>query len=145
MERVGYAAARARRRSENRFALLFIDLDGFKSVNDTLGHPAGDQVLVGVARRLEACVRPGDVVARLGGDEYAVLLERIDQAADAIEVAGRILDELRPPFAVNGRDVVVSASIGIAVSLTGREAVEDLLRDADTAMYRAKANGRHRC
>jgi diguanylate cyclase (GGDEF)-like protein/PAS domain S-box-containing protein len=144
VERVGYAAARARRRSEHRFALLFIDLDGFKAVNDTLGHPAGDQVLVAVARRLEACVRPGDVVARLGGDEYAVLLERIDQAAGATEVASRILVELRPPFPVSGRDVMVSASIGIAVSLTGREAVDDLLRDADTAMYRAKAAGKQR-
>src|SRR5206468_8577488 len=112
VERVGYAASRARRRSEHRFALLFIDLDGFKAVNDTLGHPAGDQVLIGVARRLEACVRPGDVVARLGGDEYAVLLERIDQPDGATEVASRVLVELRPPFSVGGRDVTVSASIG---------------------------------
>jgi diguanylate cyclase (GGDEF)-like protein/PAS domain S-box-containing protein len=144
LERTGYAAARARRRSEHRFALLFIDLDGFKAVNDNLGHAAGDQVLVAVARRLEACVRPGDVVARLGGDEYAVLLERIDQAAGAIEVAGRILQELAPAFPVNGREVSVSGSIGIAVSVTGREAVEDLVRDADTAMYRAKAAGKNR-
>jgi diguanylate cyclase (GGDEF)-like protein/PAS domain S-box-containing protein len=144
VERAGYAASRARRRSEHRFALLFIDLDGFKTVNDTLGHPAGDQVLIAVARRLEACVRPGDVVARLGGDEYAILLERIDQPDGATEVASRILDELRPAFTVGGRDVTVSASIGIAVSLTGREAVEDLVRDADTAMYRAKAAGKQR-
>jgi len=144
LERVGYASARARRRSEHRFALLFIDLDGFKAVNDSLGHAAGDQVLVGVSRRLEACVRPGDVVARLGGDEYGVLLERIDQAAGAVEVAARILEELEPPFPVDGREVNVSASIGIAVSLTGREAVEDLVRDADAAMYRAKAAGKHR-
>jgi len=144
VERVGYASSRARRRSEHRFALLFIDLDGFKAVNDTLGHPAGDQVLITVARRLEACVRPGDVVARLGGDEYAILLERIDQPGGATEVAARIIDELEPPFTVDGRQVTVSASIGIAVSLTGREAVEDLVRDADTAMYRAKAAGKHR-
>jgi len=89
-------------------------------------------------------VRPGDVVARLGGDEYAVLLERIDQPDGATEVASRVLVELRPPFSVGGRDVTVSASIGIAVSLTGREAVEDLVRDADTAMYRAKAAGKDR-
>jgi diguanylate cyclase (GGDEF)-like protein/PAS domain S-box-containing protein len=146
LERVGHAAARARRRSEHRFALLFIDLDGFKAVNDTLGHPAGDQVLIAVARRLEACVRPGDVVARLGGDEFAILLERIDQAGaeGATEVASRILDELRPPFTVGGRDVTLSASTGIAVSMTGREPVEDLIRDADTAMYRAKAAGKGR-
>jgi diguanylate cyclase (GGDEF)-like protein/PAS domain S-box-containing protein len=144
VERVGYAASRARRRSEHRFALLFIDLDGFKEVNDSLGHPAGDQVLAAVARRLEACLRPGDLVARLGGDEYAVLLERIDQAAGATEVAARILEELRPAFSVSGRDVSVSASIGIAVSLTGREPVADLLRDADAAMYRAKAAGKGR-
>jgi diguanylate cyclase (GGDEF)-like protein/PAS domain S-box-containing protein len=144
VERVGYAAARARRRSEHRFALLFIDLDGFKAVNDTLGHPAGDQVLIAVARRLEACVRPGDVVARLGGDEYAILLERIDPPLGATEVAGRILEALRPPFTVSGRDVAVSASIGIAVSVTGREPVDDLLRDADAAMYRAKAAGKQR-
>jgi diguanylate cyclase (GGDEF)-like protein len=144
VERVGYAAARARRRSEHRFAVVFIDLDGFKAVNDTLGHTAGDQVLVAVARRLEACVRPGDVVARLGGDEYAVLLERIDEAAGAIEVAARILEELRPPVTVDGREATVSASVGIAVSLTGREAAEDLVRDADAAMYRAKAAGKNR-
>jgi diguanylate cyclase (GGDEF)-like protein/PAS domain S-box-containing protein len=144
LERVAQAAARARRRSEHRFALLFVDLDGFKSVNDTLGHLAGDQVLISVARRLEACVRPGDVVARLGGDEFAVLLERIDEPGGATDVAARILDELRPTFPVGGRDVTVAASIGIAVSVTGREAVEDLLRDADTAMYRAKAAGKGR-
>jgi diguanylate cyclase (GGDEF)-like protein/PAS domain S-box-containing protein len=144
LERVAQAAARARRRSEHRFALLFVDLDGFKSVNDTLGHLAGDQVLISVARRLEACVRPGDVVARLGGDEYAVLLERIDEPGGATEVAGRIVEELRPPFAVGGRDVTVSASVGIAVSVTGREPVEDLIRDADAAMYRAKAAGKDR-
>jgi diguanylate cyclase (GGDEF)-like protein/PAS domain S-box-containing protein len=144
VERVGDAAARARRRSEHRYAVLFIDLDGFKAVNDTLGHPAGDQVLIAVARRLEACVRPGDVVARLGGDEYAVLLERIDEPSGATDVAARILEELRAPVPVGGRDVAVAASIGIAVSVTGREAVDDLLRDADTAMYRAKAAGKGR-
>jgi len=121
-----------------------VDLDGFKAVNDTLGHLAGDQVLISVARRLEACVRPGDVVARLGGDEYAVLLERIDEPGGATEVAGRIVEELRPPFAVGGRDVTISASVGIAVSVTGREPVEDLIRDADAAMYRAKAAGKDR-
>ena len=144
VERAGYAAGRARRRSEHRFALLFIDLDGFKAVNDTLGHPAGDQVLIGVGRRLEACVRPGDVVARMGGDEFAVLLERLDEPAGATDVAARILEELRAPFPVSGREVSVGASIGIAVSVTGREAVDDLLRDADTAMYRAKAAGKGR-
>jgi diguanylate cyclase (GGDEF)-like protein/PAS domain S-box-containing protein len=144
VERVGYAAARARRRSEHRFALLFIDLDGFKAVNDTLGHPAGDQVLISVARRLEACVRPGDVVARLGGDEFAVLLERIDEPGGATDVAARILEELRPSFTVSGREMSVSASVGIAVSVTGREPPEDLLQDADTAMYRAKAAGKGR-
>jgi diguanylate cyclase (GGDEF)-like protein/PAS domain S-box-containing protein len=144
VERVGYASGRARRRSEHRFALLFIDLDGFKAVNDTLGHPAGDQVLNAVARRFEACVRPGDVVARLGGDEYAVLLERIDEPGGATDVAARILEELRAPFPVSGREVTIAASIGIAVSVTGREAVEDLLRDADSAMYRAKAAGKGR-
>ena len=144
VERVGYAAARARRRSEHRFALLFIDLDGFKAVNDTLGHPAGDQVLTSVARRLEACVRPGDVVARLGGDEYAILLERMDEPGAATEVADRILDELRSSLTVSGREVTVSVSIGIAMSVTGREPVEELLRDADAAMYRAKAAGKNR-
>jgi diguanylate cyclase (GGDEF)-like protein/PAS domain S-box-containing protein len=144
LERVAQAAARARRRSEHRFALLFVDLDGFKFVNDTLGHLAGDQVLISVARRLEACVRPGDVVARLGGDEYAVLVERIDEPGGATEVAGRIVEELRPPFGVGGREVTVSASVGIAVSVTGREPVEDLIRDADAAMYRAKAAGKDR-
>jgi diguanylate cyclase (GGDEF)-like protein/PAS domain S-box-containing protein len=144
VERVGYAAARARRRNEHRYALLFIDLDGFKAVNDTLGHTAGDQVLITVARRLEASVRPGDVVARLGGDEYAVLLERMDEPGGTTEVATRILEELGAPVEVGGRDVTISASIGVAISVTGREPVEELLKDADAAMYRAKAAGKNR-
>jgi len=135
---------RARLDEQYSFAMLFLDLDRFKVVNDSLGHAVGDQLLVAVARRLEQCVRPGDTVARLGGDEFTVLIDNTSSVNDATRVAERIMIELQRPFYLQGQDVFVSASIGIALSGTGYHMPDDLLRDADLAMYRAKANGKSR-
>jgi diguanylate cyclase (GGDEF)-like protein len=142
--------ARQQRQPQHRSTVLFIDLNRFKPVNDRLGHAAGDQVLVEVARRLERTVRPGDIVARLGGDEFTVLLDNIEQPGHAARVAERILEQLRQPFSVHEpqagggvqRHIVeVSASIGIAGGEATYEGAEALLHDADMAMYRAKAKG----
>jgi diguanylate cyclase (GGDEF)-like protein len=126
------------------FAMLFLDLDRFKVVNDSLGHTVGDELLVATARRLERCVRPGDTVARLGGDEFTVLVDNTASVTDATRVAERIMAELQRPFFLRGQDVFVSVSIGIALSSSGYEHPDDLLRDADLAMYRAKAGGKSR-
>src|SRR5688572_6636083 len=126
------------------FAVLFLDLDRFKLVNDSLGHMIGDQLLVGIARRLETCLRPGDTVARLGGDEFTILLEDIDEIREAVAVAKRVEKELGLPFNLGGHEVFTTVSIGIAPSSTGYERPEDVLRDADTAMYRAKSLGKSR-
>jgi diguanylate cyclase (GGDEF)-like protein/PAS domain S-box-containing protein len=133
---------RAKRREDYLFAILFLDIDRFKMINDSLGHMIGDQLLISIARRLEACLRPGDTVARLGGDEFTILLEDIHDVNDAITVADRIHQELSIPFTIGEQEVFTSASIGIALSATGYNRPEELLRDADTAMYRAKAAGK---
>ena len=135
---------RSRRREDYAFALLFLDIDRFKVVNDSLGHLIGDQLLIAIARRLERCLRPGDTVARLGGDEFTVLLDDITDVSDATRIADRIQRELNLPFTLSGQEVFTSASIGIALSTTGYERPDDLLRDADIAMYRAKALGKQR-
>lgn len=134
----------ANRRPDYRFAVLFVDLDRFKLVNDTLGHRAGDELLQAVARRLEMCVRQEDSVARFGGDEFAILLDAINDVSDATRVADRILHELSLPFQIGRREVICSASIGITLSVTGYESGVEVLHDADTAMYRAKSSGRGR-
>jgi diguanylate cyclase (GGDEF)-like protein/PAS domain S-box-containing protein len=126
------------------FAVLFIDFDRFKLINDSLGHAAGDEFLVGVSRRLRDTVRPDDVVARLGGDEFAVLLHRIEHEANVIAMAERLLTALRLPLDVAGAELTSSASIGITTSLIGYARPEDVLRDADIAMYRAKDAGKDR-
>lgn len=135
---------RARRRPHSAFAVLFLDLDRFKVVNDSLGHTTGDRWLRLIAERLQLCLRPEDSVARLGGDEFTVLLEGIEDASDAVRVAERIQQDLSRPFEVGGHEMVTSVSIGIALSSTGYATPEEILRDADIAMYRAKAQGKAR-
>ena len=127
-----------------RFAVLYLDLDRFKAINDSLGHPIGDEVLSATARRLERCIRPGDTLARLGGDEFTILLDDVRSEADATGVAERIHQELAAPLEVQGSELFISVSVGIALSSAGYECPEDMLRDADTAMYRAKMGGRAR-
>jgi diguanylate cyclase (GGDEF)-like protein/PAS domain S-box-containing protein len=134
----------APRRGSRKFGILFLDIDRFKLVNDSLGHLVGDQLLVSIADRLKICLRPGDTIARLGGDEFAVLVENLKSIDDATHIAERIQKELSLPFHVADQDVFTSASIGITLNNSGRGSPEDLLRDADTAMYRAKAQGRAR-
>jgi diguanylate cyclase (GGDEF)-like protein/PAS domain S-box-containing protein len=144
-EHLKLAVERARsRNSTYLFAVLFLDLDRFKNVNDSLGHAVGDELLIGIAGRLQNHVRPVDRVARLGGDEFAILLDGIDAPSDATRVAERLQRELQVPFTINGHDVFPSASIGIAMSSTGYDDPDNVVRDADTAMYRAKALGKAR-
>ncbi len=143
MDRLTRAIGRSVRRPEARCAVAFLDIDNFKVVNDGLGHAAGDHLLVAIARRLEASLRPGDTVARLGGDEFTVLLEDIADAGDAQVAVTRLQQSLTRAFVVERREIVVTASAGIALSGPTVTA-DDLLRDADTAMYRAKSEGRAR-
>ena len=143
LDRLGRALKRRSRHPDYLFAVLFLDLDRFKLVNDSLGHNVGDELLRAVARRLKKCLRSQeDTVARLGGDEFTMFLEDIKDETDATRVAERIHKELRISFQVDGHEVFTTSSIGIALSSTGYTQPEDLLRDADTAMYRAKALGK---
>lgn len=128
----------------SRFAVLFLDLDRFKVINDSLGHITGDNLLIAFAKRLEECVRPNDIVARLGGDEFTVLLNNVNETGDAVRVASRFLEKLSAPFKLDAYEVFTSASIGIIVSDEVKRQPEDYLRDADTAMYRAKESGKAR-
>ncbi|MEO8287927.1 MAG: PAS domain S-box protein [Chloroflexota bacterium] len=142
MDRLGQALARATRAHES-VAVLFLDLDNFKVVNDSLGHKVGDYLLVSMGKRLLGCVRAADTVARLGGDEFTLLIENVCSVDDAIALAHRIADVLVAPFNLDGRDVFVNTSIGIAVS-SGGERPDDILRNADLAMYSAKNSGKAR-
>ncbi|MBD0334437.1 MAG: EAL domain-containing protein [Cyanobacteria bacterium Co-bin13] len=126
------------------FAVLFIDLDRFKVINDSLGHLVGDQLLIECTQRLQSIIRSDDLIARLGGDEFAVLLSAIENIQEALQVAERIHEVLRRPFELEGREIFISASVGVSSNLTGSLAAVDFLRDADTAMYRAKELGRGR-
>jgi diguanylate cyclase (GGDEF)-like protein/PAS domain S-box-containing protein len=141
-DRLHQALARSRRRDDYSFAVLYVDFDQFKVINDSLGHLAGDEALVALARRLEACLRPGDTVARLGGDEFAVLVEDVDDVSQALRIADRIHAELSPPLRVRGHELFATASVGIARAAPRYEQAHELLRDADIAMYRAKRRGR---
>jgi diguanylate cyclase (GGDEF)-like protein len=131
-------------RAGDRLGLLFVDLDGFKLVNDSLGHAAGDTVLAEVGARLRACVRSMDTVARLGGDEFAVLLAGFETDDEVISVAERVLDQMKRPFDLTGQDVFIGASVGISVSNPASPDADALIRDADLAMYRAKRTGKGR-
>jgi len=136
-------ALNRRRRGLNAFAVAFVDLDDFKAVNDSMGHSAGDELLVEVAQRLRQSVRVGDTVARLGGDEFAILLADTTNAADVAEVAERIVRSLQTPVSILGQDVAAQGSVGIVMA-SGEEAADDLLQHADVAMYTAKAAGKDR-
>jgi diguanylate cyclase (GGDEF)-like protein/PAS domain S-box-containing protein len=144
MDRLELAIARAHRHGERNFAVLYLDLDRFKVINDSLGHAVGDQLLIEVARRLGGCVRAGDTVSRFGGDEFVLLIEDIQEEAEAVEVAERIKSELALPFDICGREVFTSASVGVASSWTSYHEAEGLVRDADAALYRAKSHGKNR-
>jgi PAS domain S-box-containing protein len=163
LDRLQRALALSRRHTDFKFAVLFIDIDEFKVFNDSLGHTAGDGLLIQIAQRLAACLRGSDTIsrpplgkyaeslagdgtlARPGGDEFAVLAEELHDPSDAIRVAERIQERLAVPFDANGHEIVISASIGIAFSSSGRAEAQEILGDAEIAMYRAKHNGRGRC
>ena len=144
LDRLGHALARFQRDRRRHFAVLFLDLDRFKVINDSVGHLVGDEMLKEAGARIAAALRQPDMVARLGGDEFAILLEDIAGEHDAHSVARRVIDSLSAPIRVGGKELFTSASVGIAVSHPRYSRAEDLLRDADVAMYRAKANGRQR-
>ena len=151
-DRLDRLISRARRRPDYSFALLFLDLDRFKNVNDSLGHGSGDRLLIEVTRRMERCVRSTDTFARLGGDEFAILLDDVNDISDATNLAERLQAELKSPLSIDGHDIFASVSVGIALSRREVEGDEDtlyqtpeeMLRDADTAMYRAKSAGKAR-
>jgi PAS domain S-box-containing protein len=163
LDRLGRALATSRRHVDFKFAVLFIDIDGFKIFNDSLGHAAGDALIVQIARRLGSSLRRADTIsrprqddnedrvfrdntlARPGGDEFAVLAEELRDPSDAVRIAERIQEKLAFPFNLDGREIVVSASIGIALSSTTSKEAQDVLRDAEIAMYRAKQTGKARC
>jgi diguanylate cyclase (GGDEF)-like protein/PAS domain S-box-containing protein len=144
LDRLQLTMARQQRRSELNFAVMFLDLDRFKSVNDALGHACGDDLLVRVAARLRACFRPEDTVARFGGDEFAILIEDVTNISDVTRIAERVQNDIRLPIEVYGHEVLISASIGIAFGTLDHVTPEQVLRDADYAMYQAKSHGNAR-
>lgn len=141
-DRLSQAFERGKRQNNYRFAILFLDLDGFKGINDRFGHKMGDDLLIKIAPRLEWCLRSGDTVARFGGDEFAVLLENIKDLREVTNVANRIQKTLSLPLHFNGHEILITASIGIALSCSGYQEPGSILRDADIAMYRAKKQGK---
>jgi diguanylate cyclase (GGDEF)-like protein len=144
LDRLRQAMGYAKRRAEYKFAVLFLDLDRFKVVNDSLGHLLGDQLLIMVARRLQESLRASDTIARFGGDEFEVLLDNTVDKDSVLVVAQKIKKVLHSPFKLERHEVYVTASIGIILNLVGYEFAEDILRDADIAMYQAKASGKDR-
>jgi diguanylate cyclase (GGDEF)-like protein/PAS domain S-box-containing protein len=143
MDRLEHALTRADRRG-SKVAVLFTDVDNFKVINDSLGHKAGDQLLVAIAERLKACLRPEDTAARLGGDEFTILVEDVAGVGEVVQIAERIAEILRPPFALGEQEVFATVSTGIALNSSAQEQAADLLRHADLAMYRAKRRGKAR-
>ncbi len=141
IDRLSHAMERTKRHKDIMYAVFFLDLDRFKVVNDSLGHGVGDKLLVESSQRISACMRGEDTVARLGGDEFVILLEDIEDAADAIQVAERIQNSLAMPYDLDGHMIFVFASMGIVLTDTNYENPDDVLRDADIAMYRAKGQG----
>jgi diguanylate cyclase (GGDEF)-like protein/PAS domain S-box-containing protein len=141
VDRLQQALRRTSRTRGRRVAVLFLDLDNFKVINDSLGHELGDKLLVAMAERLRTCLRPEDTLARFGGDEFTVLLEEVANPKDAVRVANRVVERFRGPFILDGKEFFATASIGIAMGTAGTKNPEELLRDADTAMYKAKAEG----
>jgi diguanylate cyclase (GGDEF)-like protein len=139
------ALRRSHQNEKYLFGVLFLDLDRFKNINDSLGHPCGDELLKLVARRLESCIRQTDMVARFGGDEFAILLDAIQDASDAVRVAEKVQQAISAPFKLSSHEAITTASIGVALSTSGYTEAEDIIRDADTAMYRAKDRGKARC
>ena len=144
MDDLRHAVERSDGNSYAKFAVLFLDLDRFKVINDSLGHAVGDKLLIAISERLTSCVRPGDVVARLGGDEFTILLNRSGDLAEVVGVAERLQAKISAPFKIDNYEVFTTASIGIIVSNDVRRLAEDFLRDADAAMYRAKEAGKAR-
>jgi diguanylate cyclase (GGDEF)-like protein len=144
MERLEQVIARARCEPTERFAVLFMDLDDFKHINDSLGHLAGDELLIEIAQRLQASLRDTDTIARLGGDEFAVLVPNVIHDSDVFDVVSRIQEALRAPFSLKGNPVFTSCSTGVVLNSARHESAADLLRDADIALYRAKLQGRGR-
>lgn len=143
-EELTLALDRLKNGRPRHFSLMFLDVDRFKMINDSLGHAVGDELLISVARGIQNQLRPHDIVARLGGDEFAILAEDLNSHEYAVSLADRLVKTLRMPFQIGGADISTSVSIGITFSIMGYEAVEDMLRDADTAMYKAKAAGKSR-
>ena len=144
LDRLGQVMVRARRRHEYRYAVCFLDCDRFKTINDSLGHLCGDQLLVTLAQRLVTCLPPESTIARLGGDEFTVLIEETASIEEAEAIVVRLRDALAMPFIIGGHAVSVTASIGVVMGTAAYETPDELLRDADTAMYQAKAKGRAR-
>lgn len=141
LDRLGMCVSRLKRRQSYLFAVLYLDVDRFKMINDSMGHVVGDQMLVQLGRRLQSGLRATDTVSRLGGDEFAILMDDVQHFSDVTRAVERIQEHFRHPLMLDGHEVFTSASVGIALSSTGYERAEDVLRDADTAMYRAKAAG----
>lgn len=144
INRLEQAVARSQRNPDSPYALLYLDLNGFKLINDSLGHQAGDQSLIQVADRLRSPLRAVDTVARIGGDEFAVLLEGVSTPDEVIAIVQRIQEKLSSPIQWNGNSIAIGASIGVVMNLTVYEQIDDILRDADIAMYRAKSSGHNR-
>jgi diguanylate cyclase (GGDEF)-like protein/PAS domain S-box-containing protein len=142
LDRIQHQIGNIQRHPENRFAVLFLDIDRFKLINDSFGHMAGDQLLIEMSRRLKGCIKISDTLARLGGDEFVILLEELEGEPGAIQVAERLQQQIKQPLLLEGHEIYATTSIGIVMNQEHHHKAEDLLRDADTAMYRAKSEGK---